>query len=42
VLNNGGGIEETGKHEELIKAGGMYTRFWEARQRARSWKISRN
>lgn len=42
VLNNGGGIEETGKHEELIKAGGMYTRFWEARKRARSWKISRN
>ncbi len=42
TLNNGGGIEETGNHEELIKADGMYKRFWEARKRARSWKISRN
>jgi len=31
VLNNGGGIEETGKHKELIKADGMYRHFWEAR-----------
>lgn len=42
VLNSDGGIEETGNHEELMKAGGMYTRFREARQRARSWKISKN
>lgn len=41
VLNNNGGIEEVGKHEELIKTGGMYTRFWKARQHARSWKVTR-
>jgi ATP-binding cassette subfamily B protein len=40
VLNSRGSIEEVGKHEALLKAGGLYSRFWESRQQARSWKVS--
>ena len=40
VLNSQGSIEEVGKHEDLLKAGGLYSRFWESRQQARSWKVS--
>ena len=40
VLNSRGSIEEVGKHEDLLKGGGLYSRFWESRQQARSWKVS--
>ena len=40
VLNSEGKTEEVGRHEDLLKAGGLYSRFWESRQQARSWKVS--
>jgi ATP-binding cassette subfamily B protein len=40
VLNSEGKIEEVGKHEDLVKGGGLYSRFWKSRQQARSWKVS--
>ena len=40
VLNSEGKIEEVGKHEDLVKGGGLYSRFWESRQQARGWKVS--
>ena len=40
VLNSEGKIEEVGKHEDLLKADGLYSRFWESRQQARGWKVS--
>jgi ATP-binding cassette subfamily B protein len=40
VLNSRGSIEEVGKHEDLLKGGGLYSRFWERRQQARGWKVS--
>ena len=40
VLNGEGKIEEVGKHENLLKAGGLYNRFWAMRQQARGWKVS--
>ena len=40
VLNREGKVEEVGKHEDLLKAGGLYSRLWKSRQQARSWKVS--
>ena len=40
VLNSRGSIEEVGKHEDLLKGGGLYTRLWKSRQEARGWKVS--
>ena len=40
VLNSEGKVEEVGKHEKLLKAGGLYSRLWESRQQARGWKVS--
>ena len=40
VLNSEGKIEEVGKHEDLLKAGGLYSRLSDSRQRARGWKVS--
>ena len=40
VLNYHGGIEEMGKHKELLHANGLYKRFWESRQQARGWKVA--
>ena len=39
VLNSEGKVEEVGKHEDLLKGGGLYSRFWKSRQQARSWKV---
>ena len=40
VLNSEGKIEEVGKHKDLLKAGGLYSRFWKSKQQARGWKVS--
>ncbi|MBW1926920.1 MAG: ATP-binding cassette domain-containing protein, partial [Deltaproteobacteria bacterium] len=40
VLNSEGKVEELGKHEDLLKAGGLYSRLWESRVQAKSWKVS--
>jgi ATP-binding cassette subfamily B protein len=40
VLDEGHVVQE-GKHGELIAQEGMYRRFWEERQKARSWKLGR-
>jgi ATP-binding cassette subfamily B protein len=39
VLDGRGGIEDRGKHGELLARAGLYRSFWESRQRARSWMI---
>lgn len=39
VLNGDGKVEEVGKHEDLVKGGGLYSSLWESRQQARSWKV---
>ena len=41
VLNYHGEIGEMGKHEELFHANRLYKRFWESRQQARGWKVTR-
>lgn len=38
VLDNGK-IAEQGKHEELVKLGGIYARFIDSRKKAVSWKL---
>ena len=38
VLDNGK-IAEQGKHEELVKLGGIYARFIDSRKKAISWKL---
>lgn len=36
-----GGIQECGKHEELLKKGGLYKSMWDAHISAQDWKFSR-
>ena len=40
VIDQGRVIEQ-GKHSELVSDGGLYSRFWEKRQKARGWKVAR-
>ena len=37
VVLDGGKIVEKGTHQELLKAGNMYRRMWEAHMRAQEW-----
>jgi ATP-binding cassette subfamily B protein IrtB len=39
VLNGQGRIAELGNHKELLRSGGLYSKFWGARKRARSWRM---
>ena len=39
VVIDKGRIAEQGKHEELVKLGGIYARFIESRKQAVSWKL---
>ena len=39
VLNDHGQMEEVGKHEELLKNKGLYTRMWHSRVQAKKWHI---
>ena len=36
-----GRIVERGRHEELVHAGGVYSRMWDDYQKSTSWKIER-
>ena len=36
-----GRVVEQGRHNELVAAGELYSRFWEKRQKARGWKIAK-
>lgn len=39
VVVNNGRIEQLGKHEELMKQEGIYSRFINARELAAGWKL---
>ena len=39
VVIDKGRIAEQGKHEELVKLGGIYARFIGSRKQAVSWKL---
>ena len=39
VLNDHGQMEESGKHEELLKNKGLYARLWQSRVQAKKWHI---
>jgi len=36
-----GKVIEQGRHSELVSRDGLYKRFWEKRQKARGWKITK-
>jgi len=40
VIDDGKVIEQ-GKHLELVSQDGLYNRFWEKRQKARGWKLTK-
>jgi ATP-binding cassette, subfamily B, bacterial IrtB/YbtQ len=40
IVLDGGGIAEQGTHEQLLAAGGRYAEFWEARTRAKGWRLT--
>jgi ATP-binding cassette subfamily B protein len=42
IVMESGRVVEQGRHAELVGQGGLYARFWEERQKARSWKIGSN
>lgn len=37
VVLDAGRVVEHGTHDELVRAGGRYTRLWESHERARAW-----
>ena len=39
LVLDGGGIAESGTHEELLAANGRYTRFWTERRRTQGWRL---
>ncbi len=41
LVVDGGQVVEQGRHSELVDEGGLYSRFWEKRQKARGWKITK-
>jgi len=41
VLDERGGVDGTGTHDELLAAGGRYAAFCAARSRAEGWRITR-
>jgi ATP-binding cassette subfamily B protein len=40
VVIQGGRAVEQGRHDDLVKAGGSYSRMWEQHSRAMSWKLT--
>jgi len=40
LVVDGGKVVEQGRHNELVDAGELYSRFWEKRQKARGWKVA--
>jgi len=41
LVIDGGKVIEHGMHSELVARDGLYKRFWEKRQKARGWKITK-
>nr|CBH39977.1 putative Lipid A export ATP-binding/permease protein [uncultured archaeon] len=41
LVIDGGKVIEHGMHSELVSREGLYKRFWEKRQKARGWKITK-
>ncbi len=41
LVVDGGRVVEQGRHSELVARDGLYRRFWEKRQKARGWKITK-
>lgn len=42
ALDDDGGVEAQGTHEELLAAGGTYARFWDRLHRAQGWQLARS
>ncbi|MBE7005703.1 MAG: ABC transporter ATP-binding protein [Ruminococcaceae bacterium] len=40
IVLDGGRVEETGTHAQLVRAGGLYARMWADYNQAARWKIS--
>ena len=40
VVLEGGRVAESGTHEQLVSAGGLYARMWADYNRAAQWKIT--
>ena len=40
IVLDGGRVEEEGRHEDLVAAGGLYSRMWEDYNHAVKWRIS--
>ena len=40
IVLDGGHVEETGTHAQLLRAGGLYARMWADYNQAAKWKIS--
>ena len=40
IVLDGGRVEETGTHAQLVRAGGLYARMWADYNQAAKWKIS--
>ncbi|UNC93099.1 ABC transporter ATP-binding protein [Candidatus Contubernalis alkaliaceticus] len=39
IVLNQGKVEESGKHQELLEAGGLYAHLWREQQKAGGWKF---
>ncbi|SJM46239.1 hypothetical protein CZ771_00915 [Actinomycetales bacterium JB111] len=40
AIDDSGGVEAQGTHEELLAAGGTYARFWERLHQAEGWQLA--
>ncbi len=40
IVLDGGRVEEEGRHEDLVAAGGLYSRMWEDYNHAVKWRIT--
>ncbi len=40
VLDDQGGVDDIGTHNELIARGGRYTEFWQQRTAAAGWTLA--
>ena len=40
IVLDAGRVVESGTHDELVKAGGLYTRMWKEYNQAVRWRIS--
>lgn len=40
IVLNKGKVVERGQHEELLKAGGLYSKLWDIQTKTSGWQIS--